>query len=71
MSIYGKENIKRHCKKVIEGKEYEVTLGALNEIYVPAYASYASDLRKVTPAEKQETSKEEATTKEKEEELSM
>lgn len=57
MSIYGKEQVKQHVKKIIDGKEYEVTLGALNNIYVPEYASYAADMRKVMSA--QQTKKEE------------
>ena len=57
MSIYGKEQVKQHVKKIIDGKEYEVTLGALNNIYVPEYASYAADMRKVMPT--QQTKKEE------------
>ena len=54
MSIYGKEQVRQHVKKVIDGKEYEVTLGALDNLYVPEYASYAADMRKVMPAQQKE-----------------
>ncbi|MBQ7977512.1 MAG: hypothetical protein IJ301_02825 [Clostridia bacterium] len=50
MSIYGSKNIR--VKKVIDGKEYESTLGALDHIHVPPYDG--EDMKKVKPIKKEE-----------------
>ncbi len=52
MSIYGKQVLSKRYKKVIDGKEYESTLGIMDNVYVAPYNG--SELRKVKPIKEEE-----------------
>lgn len=58
MSIYGRNSIERK-KVIINGKEYEDTLGVMDHQYIPPYNG--SDMRKVKPIEKKEEKEQEMT----------